>query len=251
MNEPPSNADTPEGTRDEGKPPTTVKCNEGTPDTQSTEAKGSQKGKNWPQRIEAVCAVALVFITGFYTYYAKKQRDASLTANATAQTAIDQARVQFRQDERPYVALQPAGAHGRAELVKRGEHSGHFVVEIHLANYGRSPAIEIGRDARLAIGSEAGKEIKLHAAVDQRGRIIPPGDHPSIFAYSDDPIGPDEFRKIMTAKRLVIFYGHIDYTDLLSEPRPMYKTEFCTGILTTFNGADEANEDCKAHTYMK
>src|SRR5882762_3649802 len=34
---------------------------------------GTKKEKYWPQRIETICAVLLVVITGTYTYYANKQ----------------------------------------------------------------------------------------------------------------------------------------------------------------------------------
>lgn len=157
----------------------------------------------------------------------------------------------FRIDQRPFIALSPAGTTGKVGIPQVGAHAGHLVVELHLANYGKSPGIEIARDARLAIGSDAAKQIRLHPATDRRGRIIPPGDKPSLYAYSDAIVSRQTLNDILAGKVLLIAYGHIEYSDLLSEPRPKYFSEFCTGILGLPNTEDEANERCKDHTRME
>jgi hypothetical protein len=111
---------------------------------------------------------------------AQRTANAAIHANELAQQALDNAKAQFRTDQRPYVTLAPAGDVGKVGVVSEGEHAGHLAVEVHLENYGRSPGIETARDARIAIGSKAAKRIRLHEATDRRGRIIPPGDKPSI-----------------------------------------------------------------------
>jgi hypothetical protein len=185
------------------------------------------------------------------TVFAEQAAKSATDAAETAQRALKLNREQFRQDERPYLTLAPAGSEGRLELVTSGEHAGHLSVELHLANYGKSPSVEIARDARLAIGSTAGKQIKLHKAIDLRGRIIPPADRPSIYAYSDGPVSQQMFNDIVAHKLLLIAYGHIEYTDLLGEPHPIYTSEFCVGIIVSFNDTKEADDDCKQHTRMK
>jgi hypothetical protein len=182
---------------------------------------------------------------------ARKQTGFAETSANAAQKALDLTRENFRRAERPYITLAPAGFQGRMELVSTGEHAGHLSVTLALSNYGKSPGVEIGRDARIAIGSAAGKQIRLHRATDTRGRIIPPGDKPTIYAYSEEVVSEQMFNDIRAGKVLVIAYGHVAYTDLLSEPRPNYISEFCTGILLGLQGAEEANSDCEGHTYIK
>ena len=183
---------------------------------------------------------------------ASKQSKAATDAAAIAHDALKLSRDQFREDQRPYITLGPAGSSGRIELVASGDHMGHISVELSLANYGKSPGVEIARDARLAVGSTDGRQIRWHKAPDQRGRIIPPGDKPSIYAYSDGPIDQKTFSDIIAGKVLLIAYGHVEYTDLLAEPRPVYSSDFCTGmIFGPRTNTQEADSDCKDHTYMK
>jgi len=46
-----------------------------------------QQERNWPQIIEAMCAVLLVFITAFYTYYSRRQAVAAINAANAAKSA--------------------------------------------------------------------------------------------------------------------------------------------------------------------
>src|SRR5216684_2061693 len=73
MNQPPSNPGEPTGDPDKKQIPSTIKSVNAAPDAHSAECQCQSKKKNWPQRIEACCAVLLVFITGFYTFYARQQ----------------------------------------------------------------------------------------------------------------------------------------------------------------------------------
>jgi hypothetical protein len=163
---------------------------------------------------------------------ATKQSEAAVKSAQAAQAALALARENFRQDQRPYITLGPAGSGAKIELVPAGEYAGRLSVELYLANFGKSPGMEIARDARLAIGSSSGKQIRLHPAIDQRGRIIAPGDQRvSIYAYSEEVVSKETFNDIVAGNVILIAYGHIEYTDLLSEPRPRYLSEFCTGIV--------------------
>jgi hypothetical protein len=53
--------------------------------------KTTYKPEHWTTYAEAACAVALVLITGFYTYYASKQAKASETAAKAAESAANTA----------------------------------------------------------------------------------------------------------------------------------------------------------------
>jgi hypothetical protein len=227
---------------------------------------------NWAEKVMACVTVAILIVGATQAYIYWKQSELmqdSLSQNersiilgqgqikvssrsaAAADTANQNAKNQFRADERPYITLAGAGDVGKVSIATAGEHAGHLAVEIHLTNYGKSPGIETARDARLAIGSNAGKQITLHEAKDRRGRIIPPGARPSIYAYSDGPVNQQMFDDMVAGKMLVIAYGHIDYTDILGDPRPQYSSEFCGAILANRDSTQEADEDCKNHEHMK
>lgn len=187
----------------------------------------------------------------FTRHQAQAAVEAAGRAANAAETANSNAKQQFRIEERPYVALAPAGDTARVSIVQAGEHKGHLEAEIHISNYGKSPAIELARDARIAVGSAACKRLKIHAPDDRLQRIIPPGDKPSIFAYSDEAVNPQILSQVSSGTLLIIVYGHIDYTDTLSEPRPQYSSEFCGAILAGRNQQREAEDDCKNHIRMK
>ena len=59
--------------RDIQQPPTTIERTHPAINDADSGNRSDEKKTNWPQRIEAVCAVLLVIITGFYTYFAAGQ----------------------------------------------------------------------------------------------------------------------------------------------------------------------------------
>jgi hypothetical protein len=66
----------------------------------SRQNKPQQKeDQSWPHKTEALCAVALVFITGFYTYYARKQAGAAIEAANASKQASDTAAQALRDSE--------------------------------------------------------------------------------------------------------------------------------------------------------
>jgi hypothetical protein len=123
---------------------------------------GNHKKANWPQRIEAVCAILLVLITGTYTYYTRGQlrltREAlrqSKSANANAIKAQQQiaqdslaksqdnfaktsqtAEETFRDEQRAWV-----GALGVTNvIIKEGAPPVFGVV---VTNSGKTPALHV------------------------------------------------------------------------------------------------------------
>ena len=63
------------------QPPTPIEPENKAIDGQARCPDCCHKHKNWPQQIEAACAILLVLITAFYTYYAKEQRREMIKAN--------------------------------------------------------------------------------------------------------------------------------------------------------------------------
>jgi hypothetical protein len=107
--------------------------------------------KDWPQRVEACCAIALVIITFFYTYYARQQ---SIAANNTlieihnqspeikqsadaAKDAAETAHSALVLDVRPWVGLIGSD-HITADLKENSPLQVHLQIE----NFGKSPALK-------------------------------------------------------------------------------------------------------------
>ena len=61
--------------------------------------------KHWIEYVEGLCAVALVAITGTYTYFAGQQASAGITAANAAKSAADTARDALHISESAYVSI--------------------------------------------------------------------------------------------------------------------------------------------------
>jgi hypothetical protein len=75
------------------QPPAAIERPRPAINNQAGQRNATKEKENWPQRIEAVCAVLLVVITGFYTYYAAGQlhkMKRSTDAAEKAATVADQ-----------------------------------------------------------------------------------------------------------------------------------------------------------------
>jgi len=112
-------------------------------------------------------------------------------------------------------------------------------------------AFETARDAHVAVGLTAASEVRFRQATEGQVRIIPTGDRPLLYAYSDAALTPQMLNEFSAGTLLLIVYGHIEYTDFFSQPRPNYVTEFCTGLVHNARQASEAQEACKGHTNLK
>jgi hypothetical protein len=75
--------------RDIRQTPVSIERPQPTVDSPTRKYPWHKKEKIWPQRVEAVCAVLLVFITGAYTWYARGQL--GLTGQSISQSKIDNA----------------------------------------------------------------------------------------------------------------------------------------------------------------
>src|SRR5208337_1351902 len=89
------------------------------PDCSGSKKQCSEKQKtNWPMRIEAACAVLLVFITGFYTYYARQQAGSAINAADAAKRSADA----LAKAQRAFVyfstAINPTGVVPDAKTMK-------------------------------------------------------------------------------------------------------------------------------------
>jgi hypothetical protein len=178
----------------------------------------------------------------------RKQTGYARDAADAAQKGLLLARENFRDDERPYVALVP-GVAGKLELVSSGPHAGHLRMEGQLSNYGKSPAIESKRDAHFAIGKEAASEVRWRPAPLTYYRILSAGDKTAFEAYSDRIVTMEEFNALISGAVPAIIYGHVEYGDVFGDPSRVYESSFCAGIVASKPGEIEAA--CQLQNYMK
>jgi hypothetical protein len=114
--------------------------------------------------IEAFCAVALVLITGTYTFYAARQANVGKKAAEAAKTAADTARETLVRSQRPWVGVDeirvlPTDVSGEVKIKL-----GFFV-----RNYGPSPALHEYLGWTPLLGSKYGAD-------EQHRELVTMGD---------------------------------------------------------------------------
>jgi hypothetical protein len=106
---------------------------------------------NLPSWIQAICSIILIFITGFYTYYASrqvcemkktveemgKQSIAMQTAANANRDAVDLAGKQFRMERRAFVHL--SGFDKQSILDERKENVINYQITVKFKNSGATP----------------------------------------------------------------------------------------------------------------
>lgn len=89
-----------------------------------------------PQWIQGSAAIALVFITGFYTHYAKKQQEAMLESNKISKQSLQSVQRAYisrgKVEPRPLVSVGPGASETQL-----------WSVTVTLNNSGNTPAIDV------------------------------------------------------------------------------------------------------------
>lgn len=204
------------------------------PNEKSTDSKDKPSIPTW---IQAACAVALVGITFFYTYYAKQQveemrkatlsakqgADAAASAAYTAAAALQASDNQFKTTVRPYVVKEAmtllsvpvAGSKVKTKLVMK--------------NCGRTPALNIKLWGKVALSSTEPKQredewrrkaSKMPDHMGEAGSDMPR----ATYVESDAPISEQQVEKINKSSLRVYVYGSIVYEDIFKN---VHATDFC------------------------
>ncbi|MDP9159845.1 MAG: hypothetical protein M3O09_06395 [Acidobacteriota bacterium] len=172
---------------------------------------------------------------------AKNGADAAKRSADTGAQSLEDVKKQFRMDQRPYIALPAQFSTGAL-----GIHEGRVRILMPLQNYGKSPALGATYYARIAIGEERIKHINFNLPTDRDIGIVPPGNLPPIAVFSDP------LEKTEDAKKPMVIYGQIDYTDMFPPPKPHYILVFCQRAnveITLAVGIEERK--CINHNYIK
>lgn len=199
----------------------------------------AKRKKEWPQRIEAVCAVLLVIITGFYTYYAAGQlhkmrratKAAEDSANA-AKRAADTANQSMQLDQRAWVgpveaALPPYDDGGRKVYIKIGEKPKFSFV---LANSGKTPALKLTFKITNHVYRSTEPFVPYYETPKTKTTVgtLFPGGRMSIPTL-ETPGVAERFHvtSFASGEYIDYVYGEISYEDIFGQP---HKTEFCTYV---------------------
>ena len=129
----------------------------------------AQHRTGWPARIEAMCALALVIITAFYTCYArqqvsemkeavqvsrenteaaKKSAEASVKAAEVAQAALASNERAFRIEQRPYLWVTEFAMQSPPQADQ------NLRVNVSYTNSGKTPATEMRRRDYCSLGEK-------------------------------------------------------------------------------------------------
>jgi hypothetical protein len=112
------------------------------------EQKDAKEPPHWTTYAQAVCAVALVIITGAYTWYARNQTTASITSASAAQQAANIAQQTLISSTRPWVGLEGDIAVLSTDAAPKASKTATRFIDItsiryRLKNFGNSPALEV------------------------------------------------------------------------------------------------------------
>lgn len=103
-----------------------------------------KKQANWPQRIEALCAVMLVIITGFYTYFAAGQLHKMRRATQAAEGANKIAHDALVLSQRPWIKIKHRIVKPlNFEFVGAAGPAANMTIENTAENVGNSVALDV------------------------------------------------------------------------------------------------------------
>jgi len=221
----------------------------------NTVCKYTKEPTHWTRYIEAACAIALVLITGTYTYYARQQAGAAIVAANAAKSAGDTAHDALVLDQRPWVGLM-GGSHISAEIAKGSP----IRIHLEIQNVGKTPALDESSVHKLTnrpihdpmpsfdnySQSEAGPTITLmpNAIADVDLMTKKTGDHgsPIIEVLSDAGV-----TSINTGQVQLYVYGSIWYNDTFKNP---HRTDYCLQYITPINSKSAGSFGaCPVHNY--
>jgi hypothetical protein len=193
--------------------------------------KCTEKPPHWTAYAEAACAVALVLITATYTYFAKLQAGAAITAANAAASAANTANTSIQLDQRAWIGpiqvVDPKFAvDGKPSYVTAGQKT---MFGVYIINSGKSPGLKVKIKDRLkavdtgevfvADYPPAASSIIDSVSVLQPGMRMEFDSLPSEIALL-----PEHIKKIREGSGRLYFYGQITYEDIF---KVSHATHFC------------------------
>jgi hypothetical protein len=175
----------------------------------------AKQAHDWLDWATPVFTFLGVVVVAFYTYYAKKQRDAANEANSLSRDAQKAFQDATELGNRAWVMarllLRP--------VIERA-HALDQIVYCELSNCGRSPATNVRSRCILATRDEVPDEIDWTGEGSRLG-LLPPNQGENLHTLDSRPT--DIAQQLVTAViggRKVFFYAcEVKYTDWFNKPR--------------------------------
>ena len=224
-------------------PPTPPPSIEGTADSDSGSGKNEtgknqhskEKSEHWGKSVEAICAMLLVCITGYYAYFAKKQwLEAQRTANAAvcatriSAEALNLGRQEFASSEA--AVLQP-------KVSIRDVGKGAFV-QIDIINSGHIAATAVNGEITFSSLAKVRKMLRItNATVTSHS---PAPESPSGFITRTIILNEPRNMQILATKKLQVIV-ELKYWNGIEQ----VTTRSCSGLTVSPNTGFEDWQDCE------
>jgi hypothetical protein len=220
-----------------------------------TDTKSDKRFQSRSLTVQWCLFTATILAFGAAAYYASiadKQRDImkatldeSRKQTTASQSAINQARDQFRLDQRPYIALthrsdQPEDSISPPPLFV--DKNGQVLWTIWIMNYGRSPAYHVRALGYVELRGKT-KSVLTFDGAKEDGAAMPPNKRDFLTPGSRVPISREEFTKLIGTDDAIILHFKVAYTDCCGGT---YETGICLKQFAT-----GVSHYCAEENYMK
>lgn len=193
--------------------------------------------------VAAVCGIALVIITAYYTRAAYRQAVASETAANAAKSAAETASQTlqqmkdssksvseaslsaFKMEQRAYIAVTNYAPSGDPVLVDPNG-SKHYCIDVHLSDGGRTPAIGTWTTRKVAFGKDGESIVKKFVVPPYPpsvGDVAGPGSDKWVTACSE-AVDAKTMDELVHQQIDTYVYGVIQYKDIFGDS---HQTGFC------------------------
>jgi hypothetical protein len=139
-----------------------------------------------------------------------------LTSNQLTRTALKESREHFTQDQRPYVWITGSPSqNGSASVVFGSDKvTGLWGANVSFKNYGKTPAINVRGDFRLATGKDALSRVTDIEKISKPGGSIevPGGDSSYQTSQPGISLTSAQLKDLLDIELGIVVYGRIDYS---------------------------------------
>lgn len=188
--------------------------------------RADDKSTSNKQLMWTIITAGLVFIYTSIMFWQSCQTQQTIATN----------KQQFAADQRPWLWIVP----GEFKV----ESGARVAVDVHIVNYGKTPAIQMKSSRRMILGPHASKYVLPFSATNAPAVIVPPNDRNTFLSVlSDEAITEERRNFLVSSDDTIMAFGVIDYYDIGGTH---YQTDWCLTRLAT-----GATAFCEQHNEVK
>jgi hypothetical protein len=193
--------------------------------------------RHWWDKVKPFVEIIGVALLAIYTGYTIKMYSANRDAADAAQSAVANAKEQFRQDARPYVWVTNNGL-GQPEfifdrtLTGAPMNTGQILWTFHYTDYGKTPAYNLSSERLFSVGVNSPfRESHGFSQVEKvKGTPVPPNKDDFQTVVSDPGITAEQYKQFLRTDNALRIRAVIQYSDAYGEK---YETGLCLGRLAS------------------